>query len=185
MNTCSHPERPVAARCVTCGQVLCDECRVFKKKKNYCNACAPGKPKGYRSPTFSMFLSLVPGLGQFYTGSFMKGFMLLGGAVACCATGPQIPVVVPLLLLLFSTWDARMTALKRNHRLSNGRYGAKGANEGDWMLMLGTMGLAVLYSVLPAKAGMSIQPWALWAAFSVVLFLSTLLGRGGKDVKQS
>ncbi|MFH2000618.1 MAG: hypothetical protein ABIK28_13120 [Planctomycetota bacterium] len=188
MKTCPHPERPAAARCVVCGEVLCEGCRVFKKKKNYCIRCAPGKPSGYRSPTFSMFLSLIPGLGQFYTGAFIKGLMLLVGTGACCVSGGSggnLPLVVPMMLLLYSTWDARMTALKRNYALTGGRAGAPGAGQGDWMLLLGSMGLAVLYTVLPIKAGVEVEPWALWVAYSVVLFLSALLGRGGQDVKQA
>lgn len=185
MKTCNHSERPAAARCVVCGEVLCYECRTQKKGRNYCRIHAPGKPKGYRSPTFSMLLSLIPGLGQIYAGSFVKGLTLLMGGGACLAMPDTIPQIVPLALLLFSTWDARMTALKRNYSLSGGRTGAP-ASEGDWMLLLGTAGLALLYTVLPMQAGVTIEPGALWAAFCVVLILSTLLGRGGKkDVKQT
>ncbi|MBU0755121.1 MAG: hypothetical protein KJ645_08260 [Planctomycetes bacterium] len=185
METCTHTERPAAARCIVCGEVLCHDCKVFKKGRNYCRFHAPGKPAGYRSPTFSMILSLIPGLGQMYAGSFVKGLAFLMGGGACIAMQDSLPRILPLALLLFSTWDARMTALRRNHDLSGGRLGEP-AGDGDWMLILGTVGLAILYTVLPLQAGVTLQPGALWAAFCVVLILSTLLGRGGKkDVQES
>ena len=86
MKTCEHPENPSAARCVACGKVLCFDCRVWKKGRNFCFDFAPGKPKGFRSPSFTMLLSLIPGLGQFYTGSFTKGLIFLMGAGASVAT---------------------------------------------------------------------------------------------------
>jgi hypothetical protein len=181
MNTCTHSERPAAARCVVCGEVLCHDCRLQKKGRNYCRACVPGKVPGYRSPTFSMLLSLVPGLGQMHAGSPLKGVALLAAAGACLAWRPEVPWVLPLSLWLFAMWDARMTALKRNFQLRNGRSGSPGAGEGDWMLIAGSIGLAVLYSVLPHQAGITIEPWAIWSAFSVILVLSALLGRGGKS----
>jgi hypothetical protein len=156
-----------------------------RKGKNYCRACAPGKPSGFRSPTFSMLLSLIPGLGQFYAGSFVKGLAFLLGAGACVALHEQVPVVAPLALWFLAAWDARMSAFKRNYKLTEGRSGTPGAGEGDWMLMAGTIGLGALYTVLPLKAGITIEPWALWSAFSVVLVLSALLGRGGSHVKKA
>ena len=153
MNTCEHPDRPAAARCVVCGETLCHDCRMNRKGKNYCRACAPGKPSGFRSPTFSLH--------------------------------DQVHAVAPLALWFLAAWDARMSAFKRNYKLTEGRSGTPGAGEGDWMLMIGTIGLGALYTVLPLKAGITIEPWALWSAFSVVLVLSALLGRGGSHVKKA
>jgi hypothetical protein len=133
-----------------------------------------------------MLLSLIPGLGQIYAGSPVKGVALILGAAGCLAMHDQMPLILPLALLLFSTWDARMTAAKRNFRLTRGRTGTNGAGDGDWMLILGTVGLGVFYSVLPQQAGVTAQPWTLWAAFCVILVLSALLGRGGKkNVKKA
>ncbi len=183
MSTCEHPERPVVARCVLCGQLLCHECRTLRKGKNYCIAHVPGKSSGIRSPNFSMLLSLAPGLGQMYAGSFLKGLLFLAGAGTMVALGPEIPAVLPLALWFLAIWDARMTALKRNFRLTNGRTGTPGAGEADWMLLFGTAGLAAFYVGLPLTAGITMQPWALWVSFIVVLALSALLGRGGRNVK--
>jgi hypothetical protein len=185
MNTCKHPERPVAARCVACGMVLCHECRVWEKKRNFCESCASGKPSGFRSPSFSMLLSLVPGLGQIYAGSFFRGLFFLAGAGSCAALHRELPPVLILFLWFFSIWDARVTALKRNHRVTRGRSGSPGAGDGDWMLFLGSAGLAGLFVGLPIFTGVTMETWTLWASFGVVLVLSALLGRGGKNVKEA
>jgi hypothetical protein len=38
--TCAdHPERPVHARCMSCGKTLCDECATEWDGINYCAAC--------------------------------------------------------------------------------------------------------------------------------------------------
>jgi len=181
MNTCTHPDKPAAARCVVCGELLCHGCRLRRKGRNYCRACVPGKPPGYRSPTFSTILSLAPGLGHMHAGSFLKGVLLLAGAGACLAWHAQVPWVLPLSLWLYAMWDARMTALRKNYLLRNGLSGTPGASEGDWMLILGSIGLAGLYSVLPHQAGIAVEPWAVWSAFAVILVLSAVLGGGGKS----
>ena len=183
MKTCEHPEKPVAARCVVCGELLCQECRAIKKRKNYCMDCLPGKPKGFRSPTFSMILSLIPGLGQMYAGSFLKGLVFLVAGGSSLALQEGIPVLVPLAVLFLSVWDARMTAHKRNFRVTKGRSGTPGASEADWLLLFGTTGLAAFNIGLPMTTGQTMEPWALWISFVVVLALSALIGRGGKNVK--
>jgi len=132
-----------------------------------------------------MFLSLVPGLGQIYAGGFLKGLSFLASAVACVAFHENIPALVPVTLWFLAIWDARMTAQKRNFRITRGRSGSSGAAVADWMLFSGTIGLAALYLGLPVYGGMEMAPWALWSSFLVVLVLSALLGRGGKDAKQS
>lgn len=185
MNSCEHPERPAVARCVACGKVLCYECRTYRQRRNFCIDCAPGNPAGFRSPTFSMILSLIPGLGQVYAGSKLKGllFLIAGGtSLALCS---ELPAVLPVAFWLYSIWDARMTALKRNYHLTKGGSGSPGAREGDWMLLLGATGLAGLYLGLPLMTGVVMEPWALWTGFLVVLVLAALLGRGGKNVKRA
>jgi hypothetical protein len=130
-----------------------------------------------------MFLSLLPGLGQMYAGSFFKGLLFMIGTGACVAFHEEMPSILPLAYWLFGLWDARMTAHDRNFRVSKGRTGTTGATHGDWMLLLGTLGLGALYFILPVTAGMVMEPWMLWGSFIVILILSALLGRGGKNVK--
>jgi len=185
MLSCEHPEKPAVARCVACGKRLCYECKVVKKGRNFCWDCAPGRPSGYRSPTFSMILSLLPGLGQVYAGSFLKGLAFLFGTGVAAAASIHAPAILILGYWFLGMWDARMTANKRNFSISNGRLGKEGVSEGDWMLIFGTSGLAALYLGLPYFSNVIMKPWALWSAFAVVFVLSTLLGRGGKNVKKA
>ena len=63
--------------------------------------------------------------------------------------------------------------------------GSPGASDGDWMLFLGSAGLAGLFVGLPIFTGVTMETWTLWASFGVVLVLSALLGRGGKNVKEA
>jgi hypothetical protein len=183
MKTCEHPESPAVARCIACGKRLCYECRIHDKGRNFCHGCVPIKRVKVKSPTFSMILSLLPGLGQIYAGSIMKGLLFLGGTGAFAAMHEGIPAVLPMIFWVISIWDARMTAHKRNFQATNGRSGVPGASEADWMLLGGTAGLALLYVALPFTAGLVMEPWMLWVSFLVILSLSALLGRGGKNVK--
>jgi hypothetical protein len=51
MNCENHPDREGVAACVSCGKVICGECRLKLAGKNYCQECADelveGKQKQY------------------------------------------------------------------------------------------------------------------------------------------
>jgi B-box zinc finger len=36
----SHPEAPAIARCVSCGHLVCEDCRTLADNRNYCRSCA-------------------------------------------------------------------------------------------------------------------------------------------------
>ncbi|MCK9150577.1 hypothetical protein [Methanobacterium alcaliphilum] len=40
MNCKNHPDREGVAACVSCGKVLCEDCRLKLAGKNYCQECA-------------------------------------------------------------------------------------------------------------------------------------------------
>ncbi|MDP1551876.1 MAG: hypothetical protein Q8M06_02525, partial [Methanobacteriaceae archaeon] len=40
MNCENHPDKEGVAACVSCGKILCDECRLKLASKNYCQECA-------------------------------------------------------------------------------------------------------------------------------------------------
>lgn len=46
MNCKNHPDREGVAACVSCGKVLCDECRLKLAGKNYCQECADALASG-------------------------------------------------------------------------------------------------------------------------------------------
>lgn len=181
MDRCEHTERPVAARCVCCGKRLCHACRVFSGGRNWCADCVPRKGTAIRSPNFSTMLSLLPGLGQVYAGAPLKGLLFFAGGVALAAGHAVLPAAVFPAFWALAAWDARMTALKRNERATGGRAGITGPGDGDRLLLLGTALIAVLYTVMPPAGGTGLNPLSIWAAFAVVIFLSLVMGRGGRS----
>ena len=85
----------------------------------------------------------------------------------------------------FPVWGMQTIVSKRNNKVTNGRMGKSGASDGDWMLIIGTCGLGALYLGLPLFTDLTMTPMALWACFLVILVLSAIFGRGGKNVKQA
>jgi len=64
------------------------------------------------SPVLALILSfLIPGLGQFYTGQFVKGVLLFLGAVVFGLLSTSI-IGIPFLLIiwLYSMYDAYTAA---------------------------------------------------------------------------
>lgn len=116
-----HDGRPAKARCVECGDLLCGDCRTKVGGRNYCRPCVPEhlrkKVKGRRSPTFAALLSAIPGLGQWYAGSFFRGLVFGGTAAGLAASPGAIPDPIPLFLYVFNLFDAFSLAKERNERV--------------------------------------------------------------------
>lgn len=120
---CVHHDKRVAqARCVECGTLLCSDCRAKVDGRNYCRPCVPdslrGKLKGHRSPTAAAVLSVVPGLGQWYGGSFLRGLVFGGSAIALASNITEVPNPLPLFLWVFNLFDAFTMTKERNARLA-------------------------------------------------------------------
>jgi len=172
---------------------LCHECRRVHKSKNYCFQCWPKrKTPRRRSPTLAMILSVVPGLGQAYGGSFLRGVLFLGGCIFSLALLEVVPIPVPLFVYLLNLWDARMTALRRNERVLGADEGGaskkreSSAAEADWMLWGATALLAFLFLWMPQGMGVAVESWMVWTGFVVAYALSVLMGRGGRrDVQKA
>jgi Domain of unknown function (DUF5668)/B-box zinc finger len=90
MNCAVHTDTPAVAYCRTCGKALCENCKRDVMGAIYCEPCiaarlqggqaavpaapvtvAPGAP----SPGLAGFLGLIPGVGAWYNGQFVKGFI--------------------------------------------------------------------------------------------------------------
>jgi hypothetical protein len=90
MNCAVHTDTPAVAYCRTCGKALCENCKRDVMGAIYCEPCiaarlhggqaavpvapvtvAPGVP----SPGLAGFLGLIPGVGAWYNGQFVKGFI--------------------------------------------------------------------------------------------------------------
>ena len=90
MNCAVHTDTPAAAYCRTCGKALCENCKRDVMGAIYCEPCiaarlhgtqtttpAPPPPMaaGMPSPALAGFLGLIPGVGAWYNGQFIKGFI--------------------------------------------------------------------------------------------------------------
>src|SRR5258707_7118231 len=90
MNCAVHTDVPATAFCRTCGKALCENCKRDVVGAIYCEPCIAarlqGNPPavaavapvpGAPSPGLAFFLGLMPGVGAWYNGQFVKGFIHL------------------------------------------------------------------------------------------------------------
>jgi hypothetical protein len=91
MNCAQHPDTPAVAYCRTCGKALCEACKHDVQGTIFCEPClaarinpgtggsfpgyAPPRRPEDASPGLALFLGIIPGVGAFYNGQFMKGFV--------------------------------------------------------------------------------------------------------------
>jgi len=102
MNCTQHTDTPAVAYCRNCGKALCESCRRDVQGTIFCEPClvarVHGTPTGnfgagtggYQgpgaygpppnapedaSPGLALFLGFIPGVGAFYNGQFLKGFV--------------------------------------------------------------------------------------------------------------
>jgi hypothetical protein len=91
MNCAQHTDTAAVAYCRTCGKALCEACKRDVQGTIFCESClaarinpgASGNFAGYTpprrpedtSPGLALFLGIIPGVGAFYNGQFMKGFV--------------------------------------------------------------------------------------------------------------
>jgi len=99
MNCAQHTETAAVAYCRSCGKALCEACKREVQGTIYCEPCLaalihPGAgpnfgadagnagagyvpPRGPEdaSPGLALFLGFIPGVGAFYNGQFLKGFV--------------------------------------------------------------------------------------------------------------
>src|SRR6516162_5331716 len=90
MNCAVHTDTPAAAYCRTCGKALCENCKRDVMGAIYCEPCiaarlhgtqtnipasTPVTAVGLPSPGLAGFLGLIPGVGAWYNGQFIKGFI--------------------------------------------------------------------------------------------------------------
>ena len=82
MKCVNHPDRDASTNCISCGNPICEECKVISKGEEYCKKCiarkAESAPFKKRSPGLAALLSfLLAGLGQIYNGQLGKGLLIL------------------------------------------------------------------------------------------------------------
>ena len=89
MNCATHTQTPATAYCRTCGKALCEECKRDVMGAIYCEPCIAARLQGAPavapppplvihdapSPVVAGILGLIPGVGAWYNGQFLKGFI--------------------------------------------------------------------------------------------------------------
>ncbi len=96
MNCAQHTDQPAVAYCRSCGKALCESCERDVAGTVFCEPClaervhgttaaagAAVPPAGFApvaapeeaSPGLALFLGFIPGVGAFYNGQVIKGFV--------------------------------------------------------------------------------------------------------------
>lgn len=94
MNCAQHTDTTAVAFCRTCGKALCESCKRDVQGTIFCESClaarinpaargnfgSAGTYQNVRgpedaSPGLALFLGFIPGVGAFYNGQFLKGFV--------------------------------------------------------------------------------------------------------------
>ncbi len=124
MNCATHTQTPATAYCRTCGKALCEECKRDVMGAIYCEPCIAARLQGATtvapppplvihdapSPVVAGILGLIPGVGAWYNGQFVKGFIyviifaLL--IVAVSNGGGGLEVLFGLLIFFFPLYMA-------------------------------------------------------------------------------
>src|SRR5205085_2111151 len=130
--------------CRTCGRALCESCKRDVKGVVFCQDCLAARLEGAVPPAASMsasgvmpayvapvgssvnpviatLLGLIPGVGAFYNGQFIKGFVHVGvfALLISLASGPGPNFLEPFFAISIAAWyfymvfDAYKTANAR------------------------------------------------------------------------
>jgi TM2 domain-containing membrane protein YozV len=95
MNCVQHADTAAVAYCRTCGKALCETCKRDVQGTIFCESCLAARVHGSASgnfeaaaggnypprrpedasPGLALFLGFIPGVGAFYNGQFLKGFV--------------------------------------------------------------------------------------------------------------
>lgn len=136
MNCAVHTQTQAAAFCRTCGKALCEDCKRDVMGAIYCEPCiaarlqgtppavaqvVPAAAPGAPSPGLAGFLGLIPGVGAWYNGQFIKGFihvlifaLLIVAENSVHSDGLQVlfGLLIPAFII-YMAFDAVMTAKAR------------------------------------------------------------------------
>lgn len=177
----THPNVEASARCVRCGLHLCPSCRALDGVRNYCAPCrhstradaAAPSPLAFaasggaaaaavaidsappaarsRSPWLAAALSIVPGLGQAYTGRVLRGAGCFGAAVLLRDAHFMTPLL-GAFLYVFGMFDAFRCAEAGRNDVATSRKGR--FDDGLFLLA----GLGVLAATLAGQGGVAAAP---------------------------
>lgn len=145
MNCAQHTGTAAVAYCRACGKALCEACKREVQGTIYCEPCLAAKihpgaganfatgagnagagyvpPRGPEdaSPGLALFLGFIPGVGAFYNGQFLKGFVhaiVFGSLVWLHDHGIGAPAgAMSAAWLFYMVFDAYVTAKARRYGL--------------------------------------------------------------------
>jgi hypothetical protein len=85
MNCAQHTDTEAVSYCCNCGKALCAVCKREVQGAIFCEPCLAARIRGQSgasprapedtSPELALFLGFIPGVGAFYNGQFLKGFV--------------------------------------------------------------------------------------------------------------
>jgi len=187
LNCVHHQDRTARARCVSCGEPKCVECRVRVSGRNYCRPCVPGELKdqiqGRRSPALASVLSAVPGLGQMYAGRGLRGITFLAATAFLGAHPDAIPAPIPLFLWVFNLFDAYSLVLERNAQVSGSELSRRDRTQRRFFGLFA--GIVALFSAARMIVEPSLDPSLLWPAGLTLYALFFLFDRKEPDVRHA
>jgi hypothetical protein len=140
MNCAQHTDTAAVAYCRTCGKALCEVCKRDVQGTIFCESCLaarfhPGAsgnfgtaagayPNAARnpedaSPGLALFLGFIPGVGAFYNGQFLKGFVhVIAFATLIWLSDHGMGAFAGILIpawLFYMVFDAYTTAKARRY----------------------------------------------------------------------
>ena len=128
MDCVNHPGNTSVAYCQSCGKALCAACeRREPSGRVLCDPCRtawqgvppgyapPAPPPGTPNPIAAAWLGLIPGVGAFYNGQFVKGFLHVIVFAILVSMSHAVDVLGLLVMawIFYQIFDAYQTAKAR------------------------------------------------------------------------
>lgn len=139
MNCAQHTDAVAVAYCRSCGKALCEACKREVQGTVYCEPCLaarinPGASGNFGTganagasrapedarPGLALFLGFIPGVGAFYNGQFLKGFVhviVFGTLIWLSDHGLGFIGILVMAWFFYMVFDAYTTAKARRDGL--------------------------------------------------------------------
>lgn len=143
MNCARHTDAAAVAYCRSCGKALCEACKREVQGTIYCEPClaarinpggsgnfgaganagagyGPARAHEDARPGLALFLGFIPGVGAFYNGQFLKGFVhviVFGTLIWMSDHGMGFIGILVMAWFFYMVFDAYTTAKARRDGL--------------------------------------------------------------------
>ncbi len=105
MQCVTHPDRPAVGACVTCGHLVCTECKIEIDDKIYCKTCVGNRlskkqsvQRLYRSVTDKKLAGVCGGLGDYF--SVDSNIVRVIFIIFCIAPVPLVGLIAYIILAI-------------------------------------------------------------------------------------